>query len=92
MVSRRKQSIDLFIQGKRTDLADKESFELGLIESYLPKKLSIEEVKDIINKIISDNGFKTKKEMGLVIKKFNEQYAGKSDGKTVSDICKEVLV
>ena len=92
MAKSRKQSIEEFTKGNRKDLADKEAFEFSIIEAYLPKKLSQEEVKSIIEKIISENSFTTKRDMGNVIKKFNEKYAGQSDGRTISDLCKEVLV
>lgn len=92
MAKARRQSIDLFTQGNRMDLVEKEASELTIIETYLPKKISADDVKGIILKIIADNSFSTKRDMGNVIKKFNEQYAGQSDGKTISDICKEVLV
>ena len=92
MAKSRRQSIEEFTKGNRKDLADKESFELSIIETYLPKKLSQDEVKAIVEKIISENSFSTKRDMGNVIKKFNEKYAGQSDGKTISDLCKEVLV
>lgn len=91
MSKARKQSIDLFVQGNRPELAEKEMYELSVIESYLPKKLSSEEVKKIIEEIINANNFATKRETGLVIKKFNEGYAGMSDGGTISKICAEYL-
>lgn len=91
MAKSRKQSIDLFIQGNRPDLADKEKYELSVIESYLPKKLSSDEVASIIQEIISANNYTEKRETGLVIKKFNEAYAGMSDGGTISKICGEYL-
>jgi uncharacterized protein YqeY len=92
MANKRKQSIEMFTQGNRTDLADKESFELNFLLSYLPSKMSIDQVKEAVLRIITENSLSTKKDMGKVIKSFNEQYAGQSDGKTISDICKEVLV
>ena len=92
MAKSRRQSIEEFTKGNRKDLADKENFELQIIESYLPKKLSFDEVKNIVMQIIVENSYSTKRDMGSVIKKFNEQYSGLSDGKTISDICKEVLV
>lgn len=92
MAKSRRQSIEEFTKGNRKDLADKETFELSIIETYLPKKLNAEEVKIIVAKIIAENSYTTKRDMGSVIKKFNEQYAGQSDGKTITDLCKEVLV
>ena len=92
MAKSRKQSIDLFKQGNREDLAEKEIFELSVIESYLPKKLGSDEIKSIVQKIITENSFTAKKDVGNVIKKFNENYAGQSDGKTISDLCKDILV
>ena len=91
MSKARKQSIDLFVQGNRPELAERERYELSVIDSYLPQKLSAEEVKSIIEEIIKSNNYSTKRETGLVIKKFNEAYAGMSDGGTISKICAEHL-
>ena len=66
MAKSRKQSIDLFRQGNREDLAEKEVFELSVIESYLPKKLNLDEVKSIIQKIITENSFSTKNPLPLI--------------------------
>ena len=92
MAKSRKQSIEEFTKGNRPELAAKETFELSIIETYLPKKLNLDEVKAIVTKIILDNSYTTKRDMSNVIKKFNEAYAGQSDGKTITDLCKEVLV
>lgn len=91
MSKARKQSIDFFVKGNRPELAEREKYELSIIDSYLPKKLSLDEVKSIIEKIIKSNNYSNKRETGLVIKKFNEGYAGMSDGGTISKICAEYL-
>lgn len=91
MAKARKQSIDLFEKGNRLELAEKEKYELNILESYLPKKLSYDEVKSIVEKMVKEKGLFSKKEMGILIKEFNTQYPGMSDGGTISKICSEYL-
>lgn len=91
MAKARKQSIDLFEKGNRLELAEKEKYELNILESYLPKKLSYDEVKSIVEKMVKEKGLSSKKEMGILIKEFNTQYPGMSDGGTISKICSEYL-
>ena len=91
MAKARKQSIDLFEKGNRLELAEKEKYELKILESYLPKKLSYDEVKSIVEKMVKEKGLSSKKEMGILIKEFNTQYPGMSDGGTISKICSEYL-
>lgn len=91
MAKARKQSIDLFEKGNRLELAEKEKYELNILESYLPKKLSYDEVKSIVEKMVIEKGLSSKKEMGILIKEFNTQYPGMSDGGTISKICSEYL-
>jgi uncharacterized protein YqeY len=91
MAKSRKQSIELFEKGNREDLAQKEKYELSVLENYLPKKLTYEEVKEIVANMIQEKGLSSKKEMGVLIKEFNSKYPGMSDGGTISKICSEYL-
>ena len=71
--------------------SDEAKTELSVIESYLPKQMSESEIRSAVDKIISETGAKTPGEMGKVMGGFTAQYAGQADGKTVSNIVKELL-
>lgn len=90
LVKDRKTSIEMFETGGRKDLVEKEQNQITILETYLPKAMSLEEVTSIIKNIISTNGY-TKADMGKVMKDFNSKYAGQADGKTVSEIVKNTL-
>jgi len=87
----RKDSIALYVNGGRQDLAKKEEAELDIINLYLPEKLSREEVLKTVSGAIQETGASTMKDMGLVIKTVMEKVGDQTDGKTVSDIVKEKL-
>jgi len=87
----RKDSADIFQQQARTDLAEKELMELEVINRYLPKQLSEEEIKTEVQQIIEDIGATEIKDMGRVMGLASKQLAGKTDGKTLSTIVKTLL-
>lgn len=91
LVKERKQSIEMYEKGGRTDLVEVETFELGIIEGYLPQQMSEAEIEAKIAEIITENNFATIRDMGKVIKAFNEKYSGTADGKTVSELVKKKL-
>ncbi|MBC8321657.1 MAG: GatB/YqeY domain-containing protein [Bacteroidetes bacterium] len=91
LVKQRKESAIIYKEQNRTDLADEEEFQASIIEKYLPEQLSIEEISEIIKKIIGDTGASTMKDMGRVMGTASMQLAGKADNKTVSGIVKELL-
>ncbi len=91
LVKERKQSIDMYAEAGRKDLVDAETFELGVIEAYLPKQMSVDEIDLKVSEIITENSFATIRDMGKVIKAFTEKYAGMADGKTVSEVVKKKL-
>lgn len=70
---------------------DEAKAELSVIESYLPKQMSEEELRNVIAQIISETGAKNPGEMGKVMGGFNAKYAGQADGKTVSTLVREML-
>jgi uncharacterized protein YqeY len=92
LVKQRKDSLEIFQQQKRTDLAKKEEEEIAIIEKFLPKQLSVEEIKEAVLKIISATGATSAADMGKVMGQASKQLAGKADGKTISTIVKELLV
>jgi uncharacterized protein YqeY len=91
LVKQRKDSLDIFTQQNRTDLAEKEREEIEVIERFLPKQLSVEELRDEVQKIIAQTGASSPADMGKVMGVANKQLAGKADGKTISGLVKELL-
>jgi uncharacterized protein YqeY len=91
LVKQRKDSLEIFQQQNRTDLAQKEEEEIAVISTFLPKQLSADELKAIIGKIIADTGASSPADMGKVMGAASKQLAGKADGKTISGIVKEML-
>jgi hypothetical protein len=91
LVKQRKDSLEIFQQQNRTDLAQKEQEEIEVIEKFLPKQLSGEELKVIIAGIIAETGASSPADMGKVMGAATKQLAGKADGKAISAIVKELL-
>ena len=88
---RRRESIDAFRQGGRTDLVDKESAELAILEAYLPDKLSDAELASLVDEAIAESGASTPKQMGEVMKALMPKVRGRADGAQVSAIVKSKL-
>ena len=84
-------SADLYTQQNRPDLAEAEMAQVKVIESYLPKALSAEEIEAAVKEIISQTGATSIKEMGKVMGLASKQLAGKADGKAISDVVKKLL-
>jgi len=91
MMKQRRDSLEIYEKQGRADLASKEKEEMEVIERFLPKQMSEQEIRDAVRKLILDNN-STPAEMGKVIGMANKQFAGKADGKTISTIVKELLV
>jgi len=87
----RRESAEVFISQNRADLADKELQELAVIEKYLPKQLSEEEVSEAIKAIIAEVGASSLADLGKVMGVATKSLAGKADGKVVSGIVKALL-
>lgn len=87
----RRDSIEQYTNGGREDLAEKEAQELAIIETYLPKQLSDEEVDSIIDEIITSVGATTAKDLGKVMGVAMKQLKGKADGKKIQGMVKEKL-
>ena len=90
-VKSRRDSIESYIEGGRQDLADKEQAEIDVIQRYLPKALSEEEVREAIAAIIEEQGLSTKKDLGKVMKEVRSRYPAQVDGKVASSIAAELL-
>jgi uncharacterized protein len=91
LVKSRKDSLEIFQQQNRPELAKKEEEEIAIIEKFLPKQLSAEEVKAIVTEIIAATGATSPADMGKIMGAATKQLAGKADGKTISALVKELL-
>jgi len=91
MVKQRKDSLEIFTQQNRPELAKKEEEEIAVIEKFLPKQLSADEIKAELEKIIAATGASSPADMGKVMGAATKQLAGKADGKTISALVKELL-
>ena len=91
MMKQRRDSLDIFEKQGRADLAQKEKEEMAVIEKFLPKQLSEAEIKDAVAKIITESGASSPADMGKVMGVASKQLAGLADGKTISNIVKELL-
>jgi uncharacterized protein YqeY len=87
----RKDSITEFEKAGRTDLVDKEKFELKVLEEYLPAQMSDEAVTAIVDDVIKSTGATGLKQMGAVIKEVMGKTQGQADGKLISDLVKAKL-
>lgn len=91
LVKQRKDSLEIFQQQNRTDLAQKEQEEIEIIEKFLPKQLSTTELRSELAAIISEVGATSPADMGKVMGQATKRLAGKADGKTISAMVKELL-
>jgi len=92
LAKQRKESIEQFAKGGRQDLVEKETKELGILETYLPAGASQAEMDAAIEKAINEVGATTIKQMGAVVKAAKESLTGKAvDGKALSDRARERL-
>lgn len=91
LVKQRKDSLEIFTQQNRADLAQKESEEIAVIEKFLPKQFSEAELKEAVAKVIAEVGATSAADMGKVMGVASKQLAGKADGKAISAAVKELL-
>jgi hypothetical protein len=91
LAKRRRDSIEQYKAGGRDDLADKEASELAVLEEYLPKALSEDEIKSIIEAVIQKVGASGPKDMGKVMGPAMKELKGKADGSKVQNLVKSIL-
>ncbi|HCN50516.1 MAG TPA: glutamyl-tRNA amidotransferase [Chryseobacterium sp.] len=91
MIKQRKDSFEQFSAQGRNDLAEVEEAQMKVIEKFLPKQLSAEELETEIKNIISEAGAESIKDLGKVMGLASKALAGKSDGKSISDMAKKLL-
>ncbi|MBR1385958.1 MAG: GatB/YqeY domain-containing protein [Bacilli bacterium] len=90
-IKTRKESIEEFKKGGRDDLIEKTNKEIELLQSYLPKQLTHDELTKIIDEVFTKVAPKSEKEMGLIMKEVTPLVKGKADMKEVSTLIKEKL-
>lgn len=91
MMKQRKDSLEIFQQQNRTDLAQKEQEEMAIIEKFLPAQLDDDALKNTIASIITQTGATSMADMGKVMGIASKQLAGQADGKAISAAVKELL-
>lgn len=91
LVKQRKDSLEIFTQQNRTDLAQKESDEIAVIEKFLPAQMSEDELRAVIREIINSTGAASPADMGKVMGVATKQLAGKAEGKAISALVKSLL-
>jgi len=91
MAKQRKDSLQIFEQQRREDLASKEREELAIIEQFLPAQMSEEEIKQALQQIINTVGASSMADLGKVMGIASKELAGKADGKVIATLVKELL-
>ena len=91
MAKQRKDSLQIFEQQQREDLASKEREELAIIEQFLPAQMSEEEIKQALQQIINTVGASSMADLGKVMGIARKELAGKADGKVIATLVKELL-
>jgi uncharacterized protein len=91
LVKQRKDSLEIYQQQNRADLAQKEQEEIEIIEKFLPQQLSADALKDALAKIIADTGASSVADMGKVMGVATKQLAGQADGKAINAMARELL-
>jgi uncharacterized protein len=91
LVKQRRESAEIYKQANREDLAENDLFEASIIETFLPKQLSEDKVKEIILRIIKETAASSMKDMGKVMGLASGELSGQADNKLISAIVKELL-
>ena len=90
-VKERRESLSMFEQGNRSDLAERESIALEILQEYLPEQLSQDELTNLIKKVIEEVGATTSSDKGKIMGRLMPQVKGKADGTQVNTIVTELL-
>ena len=87
----RKEAIEMYEKGGRQDLVEKEKAELAVVESYLPKQMSEEEIRELVKEAIEATGASSPKDIGKVMQHVMPKVKGRADGSVVNKIVREML-
>ena len=91
-VKSKKDALKDFEKAGREDLINQTNQEITVLQEYLPKQLSREEIKTELEKIITAIGATTMKDMGVIMKEAKAQMGASADGKTINEVAKEIMV
>lgn len=91
LIKQRRESFEQFEKANMLDMAEKEKAEMAVIQSFMPQPLSKEELESLVKESIQQTGAKELKDMGLVMKALSAQTAGRTDGKTLSEMVRRQL-
>lgn len=91
MMKQRRDSLEIFTKQGREDLAEKEREEIAVIEKFMPEQMSEADLKNAVAAIIAETGASSPADMGKVMGVASKQLAGKTDGKAISIMVKELL-
>lgn len=91
LVKQRKDSLEIYQQQGRADLAQKEEEEIAVIERFLPKQMDAAALKEALSKIIAETGAAGPADIGKVMGVATKQLAGQADGKTINAVARELL-
>ncbi len=91
MIKQRRDSVEIYTQGGREELADQETAEIAIIEEFLPQQMSEDEIRDATKSIVAELGAKGLKDMGRVMGALKERYTGKMEFAKASAMVKEAL-
>lgn len=90
-VKQRREAIEQYGIGGRTDLVAAETEELGILETYLPRSLSDEELESVLKDLVREKGFQSARDVGALMKELMAQHRGKVDGKRAQEIARRLL-
>ena len=90
-MKKKKDAMVDFEKAERQDLIDQTNEEMKVLEEYLPKQLSKDEIKEIVSKVIEETGATSMKDMGIVMKEAKAKIGAGADGKTINEVVKELL-
>ncbi len=91
LVKQRKDAAEIYLEQNRKDLANDEMAQVSILEEFLPDQLSEDEIRKVVNTIITQMGASSMADMGKVMGSANRQLAGKADGKIIAQIVKSLL-
>ncbi|MEA3423404.1 MAG: GatB/YqeY domain-containing protein, partial [Bacillota bacterium] len=90
-IKQKKAALEEFIKAEREDFIQETELEIEVLSEYLPEQMTVEELRDLVEKTVSELGATTMKDMGRVMSALKEETTGRADGKTLSTLVKESL-
>ena len=90
-IKKRNEAVELYLQGGRSELADKEKSEIAILQAYLPEQMDEAALTSLVKDAIAETGATSVKQMGDVMKVLMPKVAGKADGKMISDLVRTIL-